>query len=61
VTRIITPFDTFVIELVAWINSAWFVWVALALTVAAVVAGVIIARVRARARDRIPQYRRLRS
>lgn len=60
-TRITTPFDTFITELVAWMNSAWFVWVALALTVAAVVAGVIITRVRARARDRVPQYRRLRS
>ena len=56
--RITTPFDSFVADLSVWIDSAWFVWIALAITVALVVVIVAVTKVRARARDRVPQYRR---
>ncbi|MBX3097996.1 MAG: hypothetical protein KF761_00320 [Salinibacterium sp.] len=56
--RITTPFDSFMSEFSAWVDSAWFVWIALAATVAAVIAIVVITKVRTRARDRVPQYRR---
>ena len=53
-----TPFDSFIDDLSAWIDSAWFVWVALAGTIVVIVTIVIITKVRARARARVPQYRR---
>lgn|GEM_PF-5102924 len=57
-TRITSPFDSFVDDLSAWIDSAWLVWIALAITIALVIVIVSVSKVRARARDRIPQYRR---
>ena len=56
--RITTPFDSFVDDLSAWIDSAWFVWVALAAALALTVVIVVVTKVRARARARVPQYRR---
>ena len=56
--RITTPFDSFVDDLSAWIDSAWFVWVALAAALALAVVIVVVTKVRARARARVPQYRR---
>ncbi|MBU1588363.1 MAG: hypothetical protein KKH51_10515 [Actinobacteria bacterium] len=56
--RITTPFDSFVADLSAWIDSAWFVWIGLAVAVVAVVVIVSITKVRARAKSRVPQYRR---
>ena len=56
--RITTPFDSFVDDLSAWIDSAWFVWVALAAALAITVVIVVVTKVRARARARVPQYRR---
>jgi heme exporter protein D len=58
VARITTPFDSFVDDLSAWIDSAWFVWVALAAALAITVVIVVVTKVRARARARVPQYRR---
>lgn len=48
-------------SVLAWVNSAWLVWIAMALALAIVVAVVSVSKVRAKARDRIPQYRRQRS
>jgi len=45
-------------DLSVWIDSAWFVWIALAATIVLVVAIVTVTKVRARARARVPQYRR---
>lgn len=56
--RITTPFDSFVDDLSAWIDSVWFVWIALAATIVVVIVVVAITKARARARARIPQYRR---
>ena len=56
--RITTPFDSFVDDISAWIDSAWFVWVALAAALAITVVIVVVTKVRARARARVPQYRR---
>ncbi|MDZ4046500.1 MAG: hypothetical protein U1E32_12090 [Rhodoglobus sp.] len=53
-----TPFDGFMRELSLWLDSAWYVWVALVLFAAVVVAVVVVSKVRARARARVPQYRR---
>lgn len=60
-TRNTTPFDSFVDDLLVWIDSAWFVWISLAIAIALVVVVVSITKVRARARDRVPQYRRTES
>ena len=57
-TRITSPFDHFVRDLQAWIDSAWFVWLALAACILIVVLSVILVKARAKARARIPQYRR---
>ena len=56
--RITTPFDSFIDDLSVWLDSAWFVWIALAAAIVAVVVIVSITKVRARAKARIPQYRR---
>ena len=45
-------------ELTAWLDSAWFVWIALAAAVVIVVVAVVVSKARARARARVPQYRR---
>ena len=54
----LTPFDEFMYSLLTWLDSAWYVWVALALTVVIGVTAVVVAKRRAKARRRIPQYRR---
>lgn len=41
-----------------WLDTAWYVWVALAFLVAAIVTIVVVSKARARARARVPQYRR---
>ena len=58
VASMTTPFDTFVDELSIWANDLWFVWITVAVVVAAVVGLVAITRSRARARARVPRYRR---
>ena len=58
VTRLTTPFNDFIDDLSAWIDSAWFVWIALGITIALVIVIVAVTKVRARARARVPQYRR---
>ena len=58
VTRIATPFDAFMRDFWAWVDGAWFVWIALAGAIALVVVVVTVTKMRARARSRMPQYRR---
>jgi heme exporter protein D len=53
-----TPFDSFMRDASAWLDSAWYVWVALAFFVALIVTVVVVSKMRARARARVPQYRR---
>ena len=54
----VTPFDHFMSDFKSWLDGAWYVWVALVGTVAALVAVVAVSKSRARARARVPQYRR---
>ena len=42
----------------AWLDTAWYVWVAMAAIIAIIVAVVVISKLRARALARVPQYRR---
>jgi heme exporter protein D len=58
ITRITTPFDGFMAELIAWLDGAWFVWASMAAAIAIVIVIVVVSKVRARARARAPQYRR---
>jgi heme exporter protein D len=58
ITRIITPFDGFMSDFIAWLDGAWFVWASMAAAIALVVVIVTVSKVRARARARAPQYRR---
>ena len=60
VPHLTTPLDLFMDDLFTWLDSAWFVWIAMALSIAAVVAIVSISKARGRARDRVPHYRRQR-
>ncbi len=41
-----------------WLDTAWYLWVAMVVIFAVVVAVVVLSKVRARARERVPQYRR---
>ncbi|CAN5212697.1 hypothetical protein BH09ACT5_BH09ACT5_06210 [soil metagenome] len=56
--RITTPFDDFLNDLSAWIDGSWFVWVLIAAALVVAAIAVVLARVRSRARYRVPQYRR---
>ncbi|MGX5680693.1 hypothetical protein ACWKWO_04820 [Schumannella luteola] len=53
-----TPFDHFMSDFRLWLDTAWYVWVALAFAVGAIVTIVVVSKARARARARVPQYRR---
>jgi len=54
----VTPFDSFMRDASAWLDSAWYLWVALVCFFALVVTVVAVSKARARARARVPQYRR---
>jgi uncharacterized membrane protein len=60
VTRITTPFEQFMHDLLTWLDSAWFVWIAMGLSIVLVVGIVRFSKAKARARARVPQYRRQR-
>ena len=45
-------------DLALWLDSAWYVWIVMAASVALIVAVVVISKKRARVRARVPQYRR---
>ncbi len=54
----ITPFDHFMKSMTDWLDTAWYVWVALAVVLVIVVGAVVLSKSRARSRRRVPQYRR---
>ena len=54
----LTPFDEFMHAFSAWLDTAWYLWVAIACALALVVAVVAVSKARARDRARVPQYRR---
>jgi len=57
-TRITTPLDVFMRDLMDWLDGAWFLWAATAAAIVVLVVLVVVIKARARARARVPQYRR---
>jgi threonine/homoserine/homoserine lactone efflux protein len=53
-----TPFDHFMKAFTSWLETAWYLWVAMVVIFVVIVAVVVLSKVRARARQRVPQYRR---
>ena len=53
-----TPFDHFMRALTAWLDTAWYLWIGMAVVLLVVVSVVVLSKARARARRRVPQYRR---
>jgi heme/copper-type cytochrome/quinol oxidase subunit 2 len=53
-----TSFDLFLADARSWLDSAWYLWVIMAGVFALVIGIVAISKVRARSRERVPQYRR---
>jgi len=43
-------------DVLVWIESAWYLWVALGIVVAVVIASVVVAKVRRRGYERVPHY-----
>ena len=58
VTRITTPFDAFMSDMLLWLETAWYLWVALGIVVlvVVVVVSVVVARMRSRGYERVPHY-----
>ena len=54
----LTPFDSFLRDATTWANSMWGMWIILAVLVVGAVTIVLVAKAKARARDRVPHYRR---
>jgi len=54
----ITPFDHFMRSMTTWLDTAWYLWAAMAAAAVVVVVVVVLAKSRARSRRRVPQYRR---
>ena len=53
-----TTFDQFLAGARIWLDGAWYLWVIMAAVFAIIIGIVAISKVRARSRDRVPQYRR---
>jgi hypothetical protein len=58
ITRITTPLDSFLQDLARWLDLPWFIWACGAGVVAAAVVAVVVAKLRTRAHDRVPHYKR---
>ncbi|WP_141989489.1 hypothetical protein [Rhodoglobus vestalii] len=56
--RIPTPFDTFMTDMLVWLDTAWYLWVALAIVVGVVIVSIVVARMRNRGYERVPHYYR---
>ncbi len=54
----LTPFDSFMRDFTVWMNSMWGMWIMLAVLVVGAVTIALVAKAKARARDRVPHYRR---
>ncbi|MEV8254963.1 hypothetical protein AB0O95_13470 [Rhodoglobus sp. NPDC076762] len=57
-TRITTPFDAFMSDMLLWLETAWYLWVALGIVVVVVVVSVAVAKMRSRGYERVPHYYR---
>ncbi|MGV8850938.1 MAG: hypothetical protein ACOH1M_00040 [Rhodoglobus sp.] len=60
-TRITTPLDAFMSDMFLWLDTAWYLWIALGLVVVVVVVSVVVAKLRSRGYERVPHYFRRRS
>lgn len=56
VTRITTPLDAFMSDMLVWLDGAWYLWVALGIVVLVVVVSVVVAKMRSRGYERVPHY-----
>lgn len=56
VTRITTPLDAFMSGMLVWLETAWYLWVALGIVVLVVVVSVVVAKMRSRGYERVPHY-----
>ncbi|MBH0055275.1 MULTISPECIES: hypothetical protein [unclassified Salinibacterium] len=57
-TRITTPLDAFMSDMLIWLETAWYLWVALGIVVIVVVVSVVVAKMRNRGYERVPHYYR---
>ena len=48
-------------DLLVWLETAWYLWVALGVVVLVVVVSVVVAKVRSRGYERVPHYFRQKS
>lgn len=55
---VVTDFDQFLTTTRIWLDGAWYLWVIIAAGIGVVLAIIAVSKVRARARARVPQYRR---
>ncbi|MGV8859485.1 hypothetical protein [Rhodoglobus sp.] len=55
-TRITTPLDAFMSDMLVWLDGAWYLWVALGIVVLVVVVSVVVAKMRSRGYERVPHY-----
>lgn len=51
-------FDQFLADARIWLDGAWYLWVIVAAVFAVIIAIVAVSKVRARSKERVPQYRR---
>ena len=56
VTRIATPLDAFMSDMLVWLDAAWYLWVALGIVVVVVSVSVVVAKMRNRDYERVPHY-----
>ncbi|WP_010205173.1 hypothetical protein [Salinibacterium sp. PAMC 21357] len=55
-TRITTPLDAFMSDMLLWLDTAWYLWVALGIVAVVVVVSVVVAKMRSRGYERVPHY-----
>jgi uncharacterized membrane protein len=56
--RVVTDIDQFLTSARIWLDGAWYLWVIIAAGIGVVLAIIAVSKVKARARARVPQYRR---
>jgi heme exporter protein D len=45
-------------DMLVWLDTAWYLWVALGIVVAVVVVSIMVARMRNQSYERVPHYHR---
>jgi hypothetical protein len=60
VTRFTTPLDDFLADVGVWLDQPWYVWMAVAVTVCAIIAVPAVLKWRNRVHARTPHYKRQR-